>query len=229
MTQISIPIPTSPIGYVDINGQKLPVIAPREWYRYFGLLFTAVGGSTGGVDEMALIDVGGHSASIDGGLGALFHRVAALEAQSLPPRQDAVALDITALRPNDEMAEIIKLFSTIKTGVYTPTLTNVANIDASTSYQATWVRVNDTVTVSGRLAIDPTLTATTTTLGISLPIPSNLTAVNTDCAGVAADEDIAGMCGAISADATNDRANLQFKSNDITNTGLSYVFVYRIL
>lgn len=78
MTKISIPIPTSPIGYVDINGQRLPVIAPREWYRYFGLLFSAVGGETD-VLETANLDLAGAVLAMTALVADLQRRIADLE------------------------------------------------------------------------------------------------------------------------------------------------------
>lgn len=113
-------------------------------------------------------------------------------------------------------------------GVYTPTLTNVANLDASTAFQAQYLRVGSVVTVSGRVSVDPTLTATSTQLGISLPIASNFGATE-DCGGVAAASAIAGQSAAILADTTNDRAQMQWISTDITAQTMTFTFTYRII
>lgn len=117
---------------------------------------------------------------------------------------------------------------TLASGTYTPTLTNVANLDASTAYACQYLRVGSVVTVSGRVDIDPTLTATSTILGISLPVASTF-AANTNCGGVAFAEGIAGMGGAIEADATNFRAQLVFISSDVTNKGMWFLFTYRVI
>lgn len=113
-------------------------------------------------------------------------------------------------------------------GTYTPTLTNVANLDASTAYQCQYLRVGNTVTVSGRVDIDPTLPATTTQLGISLPVASNIGAVE-DVAGVGSSPGIAAQVMAILGDVTNDRAELNWKSSDTTNQATYFTFTYRVI
>lgn len=117
---------------------------------------------------------------------------------------------------------------TFAQGTYTPTLTNVANLDASTAYQCQYLRVGATVTVSGRVDVDPTLAATSTQLGISLPVASNFGAIE-DCAGVAFASGIAGQGAAILADVANDRAQLQYVSGDVTNQGMYFSFTYQVI
>ena len=113
-------------------------------------------------------------------------------------------------------------------GTYTPTLTNVANISASTAYQAQYLRVGSTVTVSGKVDIDAVLTATLTQLGISLPVASNFGAAE-DCAGVAFSPAVASMGAAILADTANDRAQLEFISNDTANRAMYFTFSYQVI
>ena len=113
-------------------------------------------------------------------------------------------------------------------GVYTPTLTNVANLDASTAYECQYMRVGNTVTVSGKVDIDPTLTATSTQLGISLPVASNIGATE-DCAGVAFASGIVGQGAAILGDAANNRAQLQYISGDVTNQPMYFTFTYQVI
>lgn len=116
----------------------------------------------------------------------------------------------------------------LTSGTYTPTLTNVANLDASTAYQCQYLRVGNTVTVSGLVDVDPTLTATTTQLGISLPVASNLGAIE-DCAGTAACPTIDSQSAAILADATNNRAQMEWKSGDVTNQPMYFSFTYQVI
>lgn len=113
-------------------------------------------------------------------------------------------------------------------GVYTPTLTNTTNVGASTAYECQYSRVGSVVTVSGKVDIDPTLTASSTVLGISLPIASNIGAVE-DCGGVAFASGVAGMGAAILGDVANDRATLQYVSSDITNQAMYFLFQYNII
>lgn len=112
--------------------------------------------------------------------------------------------------------------------VYTPTLTNVANLSASTAYECQYSRVGNTVTVSGRVDVDPTTTLTSTQLGISLPIASNFGATE-DCAGVAYAPGIAAQGAGILADATNDRAQMQWMAADVTNQAMYFTFTYQVI
>lgn len=113
-------------------------------------------------------------------------------------------------------------------GTYTPTLTNSVNLDGSTAYAAQYMRVGNTVTVSGKVDLDPTATATATSLGISLPIASNF-ANEQNCAGTAAAPFVAGEAIAIRADATNDRADMVFISQTASNHGVFYTFTYQVI
>ena len=111
---------------------------------------------------------------------------------------------------------------------YTPTLTNVANLDASTAYQCQYMRISNTVFVSGRVDVDPTLAATSTKLGISLPVASNIGATE-DVGGAAFASGIAGQGASILGDAANDRAQMQWLSGDVTNQAMYFTFGYQII
>ena len=99
----------------------------------------------------------------------------------------------------------------VLSGTYTPTTTAVSNVTSvSPNGLFKYVRVQNTVNVTGRLTITTTSTGSTT-VGISLPVASNFT-LSTDLAGVANQGrfgDVYVMLG-ISADTTNDRATLAF-------------------
>jgi hypothetical protein len=89
------------------------------------------------------------------------------------------------------------------------------------------MRVGSTVTVSGRVDIDPTA-AGATELGITLPVASNFGAIE-DCAGVAAASGIAGQAAAIAADTANDRAKLVYVAVDLTNQPMYFTFTYQVI
>jgi hypothetical protein len=135
---------------------------------------------------------------------------------------------ITLSLPQDIGTGSSPTFANMQSGTYTPTLTNVANLDGSTAYQCQYMRLGNVVTVSGKVDINPTLTATSTQLGISLPVASNLGAAE-DCAGTAVSPTIAGMSGAILGDTTNDRAQLQFMSSDINSNAMYFTFTYEVI
>ena len=119
--------------------------------------------------------------------------------------------------------------TTVSSGTYTPTLTNTTNVTSSTAYVCTYLRVGNTVTVSGRFDIQPTTTALNTLMGLSLPVASNFTTA-----------DQAGGCGiapggssqgaAILSDATNDRASVQFKAvGTVALIAINFTFTYQVL
>lgn len=120
------------------------------------------------------------------------------------------------------------LNSALQSGTYTPTLTNVANLDASTAYECQYVKLGDSVIVSGRADVNPTTTTTVTQLGISLPIASNF-ANPRNCGGAAHAVNIAGQGAAIYADAINDRAEMGWNAVDVSNQAMFFVFMYRII
>jgi len=116
----------------------------------------------------------------------------------------------------------------LTSGTYTPTLTDIANIDSSTSNVAQWLRVGTTINVAGLLAIDTTAAITSTRLGISLPVASNITS-SIQCGGVAAYTDQAGQVAGIFGDAANDRAEMKFVSAATNNRNWHYIFTYQVL
>lgn len=129
---------------------------------------------------------------------------------------------------NNSVSPIGTVNQFVASGTYTPTLTNVANLDASTAYQCQWIRVGNVVTVTGKVDVDPTTTATVTRLGISLPLASNLVNAE-DCAGSASASGIASQCAAILADGVNDRAQMEWIATDVTNQAMYFTFSYEIL
>lgn len=114
----------------------------------------------------------------------------------------------------------------IVAGTYTPTLTGVANVAASTPYSCQYARVGSVVTVSGRVDVDPTA-ATTTQLGISLPVASNLANAN-ECAGAGNSVNVV-IPAAIYGDATNNRAEMAWVATDTANQAVYFTFTYRII
>lgn len=115
----------------------------------------------------------------------------------------------------------------IASGTYTPTLTNVTNVAASTARQAQWMRVGNVVTVAGQVDIDPTA-AGATELGVSLPIASALTTAF-QLGGTANSNVAAGEEAMVDADAANDRARIRWTAVDVTNHTYAFTFTYEVL
>lgn len=118
--------------------------------------------------------------------------------------------------------------SNILSGTYTPTLTNTANIDASTTHVCQYLRVGNVVTVSGYVNVDPTTAGVQVTLGISLPIASAF-ANPEDCGGTASATNLAGQVAGIFADAANDRATMSWLAVDVTSHAMPFSFTYRVI
>lgn len=110
-------------------------------------------------------------------------------------------------------------------GVWTPTLTNTANVAASTAYECRFMTHGKRVFCSGRVDIDPTTTLTLTQLRMSLPIASNLGAKN-DAGGVFNTEGLVAETGVIFADAASDTVEFNWTCVDVTNKTRWFNFSY---
>lgn len=114
-------------------------------------------------------------------------------------------------------------------GTYTPTRSAETNCGAVTTTEAQYMRVGNTVTVSGRVTgVDPVLAATATSFEITLPVASNIGAVE-DCAGVAFCGAISGMGAEITGSVANNTAVISWISSDITSQSWSYTFTYQVI
>lgn len=113
-------------------------------------------------------------------------------------------------------------------GTYGATFTNVANLDSTpSSTTCQYLRVGNTVTVSGAVTIDPTA-AVATRCGISLPIASDFASAG-QCAGTAAAPGVASQCAAILGDSTNNRAEMQWIASNLTSQIMYFTFTYLIV
>lgn len=112
-------------------------------------------------------------------------------------------------------------------GTYTPTLTNVANLDGSTAYACQYMRVGNVVTVSGRFDVDITTISTLTQLDISLPIASALTAANQAGGTASTVSSVADHAG-IMADATNDRVSVIWNTTSASAFSMFFSFTYLV-
>jgi hypothetical protein len=116
----------------------------------------------------------------------------------------------------------------ITSGTYTPTLTAVTNIASSTSDVSQWTRVGNVVTVSGVITAAATAAAGSfTELGVSLPIASAMT-LTTQLGGAGQVQTFGYSVGCY-ADATNDRASLQWISNSTASNLTAFMFTYVIV
>lgn len=126
-----------------------------------------------------------------------------------------------------QSTQVLALATPILVTKYTPTLTNVANLDASTAYETLVLRVGTFVIHCGRVDVDPTA-AGNTQLGISLNVASNLGAPE-DLNGVAFASGVAGQGAAIRGDAANNRAEMVWVAVDTTNQPMYFIFGYEVI
>jgi hypothetical protein len=120
-----------------------------------------------------------------------------------------------------QLMSTISDLPTLAHGTYTPTITNTTNIDSSTPRVFQYLRVGNTVTVSGAVEIDATATAATVA-GISIPIASNFNDV-TQLSGSGVSSAATGQYGRTNADITNDRAELSYTA---TSTGAVTMYIH---
>lgn len=117
----------------------------------------------------------------------------------------------------------------IVSGTYTPVLDETANITSSVNFVAQYMRVNDVVTVSGRVTLTLTAGAVLAKLRMTLPIESSIDAIR-EVAGTAVSSDVAGLCGRITADLGTQIAELQILTADFGSArDYSYHYTYLIV
>jgi hypothetical protein len=116
----------------------------------------------------------------------------------------------------------------LNSGTYTPTLFNTTNVDSSTPSVMGYMRVGNSVTVYGQVIINATSATTSTVLGMTLPISSNLTSGG-DIGGGAFSNSFPVNTAAVTGDSGNDRATLSYRSSaDTGDVVYSVHFTYII-
>ena len=115
---------------------------------------------------------------------------------------------------------------TTASGTYTPTWSGISNVDSVTSFSCQYLRVGNTVTVSGWVTINATADNTPTSLSFTLPIASNTNVVNyLNGTGVAQG---GGPAASISGYA-NDFGEFEVIPAVDTAVNYSFHFTYRII
>lgn len=92
----------------------------------------------------------------------------------------SVSQIVTGGSLNKVRDSITSLFAS---GTYTPTLTGVSNVSSTTSTLCQYMRVGNTVTISGKVRVTGTTAGTTATISITLPIAQNNFANSYEAAG----------------------------------------------
>ena len=139
----------------------------------------------------------------------------------------SITLEATDIIINGDTSSNSPVFANIKSGTWTPTLTNTTNLDGSTAFECFYQRVGSVVGAWGRVNMNPTAGGVVR-LGVSLPIASNFGAT-ADCPGVAFCGEVAGQGAMIYADTTNDRAVFEWIAADTTDKQWYFHFGYEII
>jgi hypothetical protein len=128
----------------------------------------------------------------------------------------------------DSIGSIITIAapSASSAGTYTPTWNALTNIDSITAYSCQYLRVGDTVTVSGYVGINATVDNTPTSAEFTVPVNSALSTINF-AAGVGV-QDNGGVTGSILGYASN-KVQFEFTPTVDTMVYYSFHFTYRIV
>lgn len=119
----------------------------------------------------------------------------------------------------------------LNAGTYTPTLTKITNLSGTpNAYQCQWMRVGNTVTVSGRFGAEPTAANALTELAMSLPIASAISdAQNVGGTAVGIRSTPNTEACSIEGDATNDRALIKWESQATSDHDFFFTFTYLVM
>lgn len=117
----------------------------------------------------------------------------------------------------------------VRSGTYTPTITGITNVTATTPRQAQWTRVGNVVTVSGLFQVTPTINNAQTTLSFSLPVASNFT-TGYEAGGVASTygTGVTEHSGGFVADAALDEVKLDYFETHGGVNSFSYSYTYEV-
>ncbi len=114
---------------------------------------------------------------------------------------------------------------TITSGTYTPTVTTNFNCSSPSPRVCQYLRVGNTVTVSGFIDVTVTAGTTSTEFEITLPVASNFSAVE-NCAGSGdGNRNSLQVFGSVA----NDRAVVNWVSNGTGSQAIIFTFTYRII
>lgn len=113
---------------------------------------------------------------------------------------------------------------------YTPTLTSITNVSASSANVSGWIRIGNAVLVFAQISVTATAATALTVIDLSLPVASALSAA-TQVVGsgsiLTAGTEVAGV--AVSANAANDRARATFVSTSTAARTYTLVFGYIVI
>jgi len=127
--------------------------------------------------------------------------------------------------------DVKKINNSFASGIHTPTATNGTNVSASTPGQTQYMRVGNTVTVSGYIEITCTSANASSQIDLTIPIASAFT--NTVQLSGTTLEAVTGVAspghGTISSQATDDRLTIDFTPRATGSLSYRFTYTYQIL
>jgi hypothetical protein len=137
--------------------------------------------------------------------------------------------ELDALQAEIDAAEVTlagKVTATFAQGVWTPTITGITNVAATTSGVCHYTRLGNQVHCWGQILVDPTAAAPTqTVVDITLPVASVL-ATATDIFGVVNSFGATQVGAAIQSSADNTKARLSMRAVSDVNAAWIFEFDY---
>jgi len=119
----------------------------------------------------------------------------------------------------------------LASGTATPTATNGTNVTASTPGQTQYMRVGNTVTVSGYIEITCTTLGVTSQIDLTIPVASAFT--NTTQLSGTMLEAVVGVAspghGTVISEATNDRVQIDFTPRATGSLSYRFTYTYQVL
>jgi hypothetical protein len=134
---------------------------------------------------------------------------------------DGGADDFYLLNPQTDVA-------TLASGEFTPTLANGANIASSTVEGARWLRVGNTVHVTGSLLAATTATGTTS-FTLTLPVASAFTTALQGSGVGSKSQTPAHDSVTIQSESSNDTMFFAWESTSTTSSRLTYSYSYQVI
>lgn len=124
----------------------------------------------------------------------------------------------------------VSLSSTFSYGTYTPTVTEITNgggASLTVAYVCQFMKVGTTVTVSGKIDIDPASTSTLTEIKMTLPVSSNFSAP--EQAGGTGADGVNNNVWKIVADAASDAVYFIAAPNSAVVGSVNFSFTYQVI
>lgn len=114
-------------------------------------------------------------------------------------------------------------------GTYSPTVNSTTNVAAHTEYPCQYMRVGNTVTVSGKIDIQPTLPATLTNLDIDLPVAISVFNNTYEAGGAGYSNGLASAGFAVYAEVAETKVFFEFISTSASARSFYFTFTYQII